>query len=813
MSRPSQPWTVRIVRGISRLRHRREVEWLVLYLGAAWILYEAVGLTVESFDLPPVVVRITAIFLALGAIISVPFAHWYELTARELQKTGGRKPADVPGVPDMLEPALARSYRSVSRRSVLLAGAGSTLLFSGFFFVLWNTWAVDHERAAPDSRVSVVVFPFRTAGAEEVVSGEGIADLLIVTLDGTPGIRVADPGGVWGDLRPERGAPARSPEPDEALRLGRRAGGRRLVTGTVVPAGTRLDVSARVYDSESGESIATLKANAHQDSLAEAVHRLAIDLVATVWERDQLPAVPEIDRFATSNADALKAYLEAKSLARRGLFDQAEPLIENAVSLDSTFALAHLEHFNIRSRILYLNGEPFIGLRPIIEKAMVHRERLTPRNRMRIEAHRALDDTDGSRAAFLFERILSIDSLDIDALHGISYTFFRDGWQLQKTEADISAAYDRLLSIDSTSIAARAARARLALASEDPAELQRHLEALRSVDTTSVVAQATLTALNTLLASETELDSILPTLAERPLPIIVAVARELMAHRPAEAERFLDQLLLDSRPVTHNDIGTMGRLMLWLAEGRVAAIDSLVEAGAFGYPMGVRRHFLTALMAGVGDSAIAAKAVPVLKRYLPADSLSHFFYERPAWLTGWAVGAYEATFGDSAEAAVWRRALEGLPGGGTPRDYRAALSGDIAARVAARRGDMQTALADAHHAYDNWQIHSANSWHDHPEPAIRFELAELHRAQGMTERAEWLYRSFVPPYGWLGFYTARSSFELGRIEETRGNRAEALKHYLRALRLWERGDPGVVGDWLARTQEGIERLRGELQAN
>ncbi|MEE9132340.1 MAG: hypothetical protein V3U13_02150, partial [Gemmatimonadota bacterium] len=564
---------------------------------------------------------------------------------------------------------------------------------------------------------------------------------------------------------------------------------------------------------QSGEMLASVQASAHVDSLSTAVDRVAIDLLAEIWEREQLPTVPEIERYATGDAEALKAYLQAKSLSRRGLFDEAEPVIERAIALDSTFALAHLEHFTIRSWILNLNAQPFIGLRPIIEKAMQFRERLTPRSRMRIEAYRALDDTDGQRAAFLFERILNIDSLDIDALQGISFTFFRDGWQLEKSSDEIVAAYDRLLSIDSTSVAARTARATLALLSEDPDELQRELSNLRNIDTTSIVAQSTLAALNTLLASEAELDSILPALADQPVPIVVAVARALMAYRPDAAERLMNELLKDSRQVTHQGLGTLGRLQLWLAEGRIAAIDSLVDVGAFGYPMGVRRHLVAAHLAGVGDSAIAAKAIPVLTEYLPADSLNHYFEDRPAWITGWTVGAYHATFGDTAEVRVWQRALESLPGGGTPLDYRASLSGDLDARLAVRRGDLETALNETRSAFTNWQIHSSNFWHDHPELAIRFQLAEIFRAQGAVEQAEWFYRSLVPPYGWLGFYTARSSFELGRIEEARGNREEALDHYLRAVRLWERGEPEVVGQWLARAQEGLSRLRSEIAAS
>ena len=813
MSRPNQPWAVRTVRNLDQLRHRREVEWLALYLGAAWIIYEVVGLTVDTFGLSVTVIRATALLLGVGALIAAPIAHWYELMARAVEKAGDGELDDVPGVPDVLEPALAHSYRRVGKRTVVLAGAGSTVLFSGFFFVLWNAWAAGHEKIAPDPRISMVVFPFRGSGAEAAGYGEGLADLLITTLDGTPGVRVSDPSSIWRELRPKRGALALAPEPDEALRLSHKAAARRYVTGNVIAVGSTLDVTARVYDAQSGEMLASVQASAHVDSLSTAVDRVAIDLLAEIWEREQLPTVPEIERYATDNAEALKAYLQAKSLARRGLFDEAEPVIERAVALDSTFALAHLEHFNIRSWILYMNAEPFIGLREIIERAMLYRERLTPRSRMRIEANRALDDTDGARAAFLFERILSIDSLDIDALHASAFTYLRDGWQLEKGDEEIVAAYDRVLRVDPTSIQGRATRARLALLSGDPMELQRELANLRSVDTTSTYVSGTLGAFQALMTPEPEVDSVLRALATQPVPVVITVLRELRAARPELAERYFDELMADSLSTTHQNIGFLARAQLWLAEGRVAAFDSLVQAGEFDAPMAARRHLVAAQLAGVGDSAIAAKAIPVLTEYLPADSLNHYFYDRPAWITGWTVGAYHATFGDPEEAPTWQRAIESLPGDGTPLDYRAALSGDIESRLAVRRGDLEGAEEQARLALRNWQIHSSNFSHDHPELAMRFELAEILRAQGKEDQAEWLYRSFIPPYGWLGFYTARSSFELGRIEEARGNREEARDHYLRAVRLWERGEPEVIGQWLARAQEGLSRLRGEIAAS
>ncbi len=656
----------------------------------------------------------------------------------------------------------------------------------------------------------MLVFPFRTSGPDAQSYGEGLADLLIVTLDGTPGIRVPDPTSLWRELRPEKGAPARAPEADEALTLSGRAGARRYVTGAVVAAGSRLDVSARVYDAAGGEALASLSATAHEDSVAQAVQRLAIDLVASVWEREQLPTVSTIERFATDNVDALKAYLEAKSLARRGRFAEAQPAIERAVALDSAFALAHLEHFNIRSWILFMNAEPFLGLREIIDAAMRHRGKLTPRNRMRIEANRALDETDGIRAAFLLERVLSLDSLDVDAQHALAFTYLRDGWQLGKQIDEIVAAYDRVLRVDPTSITARGTLARLAMLSDDSAEVRQAIQQLRSADTTSAYVLGTLGALQALTAPEAEVDSSLRSLAGQPIPVVTTVLRELRTHRPALAERYFHELMADSRPVMHQRIGLGARTQLWMAEGRLEAVDSVLQTGQLDNIRAfINLYYVTAALAGVGKERLTAQAADWLSAYVPADSLLHYWEQRPVWPIGWAMGAYHATFGDTVQARTWAAALGTLPGGGTALDYRTSLQADIEARIAARRGDLEAAAREGRRAYDNWGIHSGYFQDYHPEVAMRFHLAETLGAQGATEQAAALYRSFLPPHTWYAFYTARASFELGRIEEARGNRAEARHHYLRAVRLWERGEPEVVSPWLAQARDGLSRLRGE----
>lgn len=809
MASPPSRRLVHIAHGLVRLKERGEIQALALYLGGAWLVFESTSLVTETFSLPQLVVQSTFAVLAVGAMLVVPIARWYELTARELAKSD-RTPGDVPGVPDVFEAVLVGAHRRVDTRVSLVAGTTSMLVFSGLFLVLWSAWAESHERPVTDPRVSVLVFPFRTTGTDDAGYGEGLADLLTVTLDGTPGIQVIDPAAVWRELRTERGAPARAPDPSEAGALSREHAAERYVTGTVVRSGSNLDVTARAHAALDGEVLASLTASAHEDSLATVVDRLAIDLVAAVWDREGLPTVPEIERYATSDAEALKAYLEAKSLKRRGQFQEAQAAIERAVSLDSTFALALMEQFSIRSWVLFLNAEPFIGLRPIIEQAMRHREALTPRNRLRVEAARAMDDTDGQRAAFLLQRILSIDSLDVDALHSLAFLYLRDGWQLGKGLDEITGAYERVIEVDPTSIVARATRATLAMWRSDPEVARRQIQSLQALDTTSRFSRGILGSFRALQAPDSEVADVLGSLATEPAPVVITVLRNLRTVRPALAERFTDELTADSLPVPHQQIGSGARTQLWFAGGRLQAVDSVLTTGALdGIRTLIDLYFVTTWLAGVGDRELTERAVAELTAHVPPESAVAYFEQRAVWPSLWAVGAYHASYGDTARARIWQETLGELPGGGTPLDYRVSLQADIEARLAARRGDLATAEEEGWKAYRNWGIHSGYFQDYHPEVAMRFHLAEVLRETGKIEQATSLYHSFTPPHTWYAFYTARASLELGRIEEAAGEIDDALRHYLAAARLWERGDPAVVGPWLEQARAGLQRLGGE----
>jgi hypothetical protein len=71
-----------------------------------------------------------------------------------------------------------------------------------------------------------------------------------------------------------------------------------------------------------------------------------------------------------------------------------------------------------------------------------------------------------------------------------------------------------------------------------------------------------------------------------------------------------------------------------------------------------------------------------------------------------------------------------------------------------------------------------------------------------------MYRSLTPPGTWMGSLGIRAELELGRIAEDRGDRDEAAVYYSLALRMWERGGPGVER-WRAEAAAGLARTGGE----
>jgi tRNA A-37 threonylcarbamoyl transferase component Bud32 len=689
-------------------------------------------------------------------------------------------------------------------RPLLTGLALAVMLFLGYRFLRPGP-------AVATERLGLAVFPFRETGGGGGEWSEAMGDLLATALDGTPGVRVVDPWSLWGPLRPSPAARATPPDPAEGRRLTLEAGVRRFLLGSVLQRGERLDVTLRLYEAGTPDPIHTVTDSGTVTDLPALVQRLAVSVIRHVWEEERLPEVRDIRGYTTRSAEALKTYLDARVALRRGLLDSADRSIDRAVALDSNFALALVEATRIKSWVATARGEPYTGLLALVNRAVSHGDSLSERNRDRVLAMQAMVRTDGRAAAEAIDRILALDSTDFDAWDMLRYARSAYGWQYGATAAAARAAAEHVVRLDSTFVPGLVARAWLAAAGGDTADVTLQIGRLSRRDTTQPLVQSARDALRAEVASDSAFSAMLPALAAQPTPGLITTVRFLRASRPARTERLL-QLVRTSGAAGRSPDFALGPLaQLWLAEWNVRRADSLLASGALDGSPYVRRvlqlNLVAADLAGVGVPAIAARVLTDLERDFPLDSAAAYFETRPVWWAGWLIAAHHAASGDPPVTERWSAALGRLPHdtAASPREWIESLQADLAARLAARRGDVPGALNDAQRAYRLWNIHSDNQSEAAPESAMRLHLAMLHVATGHPDSAERYLRSLVPPTNWMGYLTARAWYELGRIEAGRDHIPQATDAFSRALELWDRGGDEIA-DWRRRAREELQRL-------
>jgi len=663
--------------------------------------------------------------------------------------------------------------------------------------------------AAGPTRPGIAVFPFRAMSANAEPWTEQLPDLLAAMLDGTPGLRVADPWALWRSLRPERGARAQSPaDPAEAGRLARDAGVDRFVLGAIRENRGLLQMSVRLYAVGREDALESFMFEGSAEAIDSLAQRVAVELIARTTSGDTTGALPSLSQFTTHSPDALKDYLRAREAMRRGRIDSAETAIDRALQLDSTFAMALVEAIGIRSVAYSLRGQFYIGLLPLAERAAADSDRLSERSRLQVTATLAAVRTDGPTAAAALGRLLDLDSLDIRAWNSLAFARLVYGWQFGRGPADALAALDRAIALDPTFVPALANHAQISIILNGPEAAPAERALLARGDTANALSRGTRFALRAVAVPDSLFDSLAAGIARRPIVELTPVLRAVRVLRPDREEALLALIRPTTAPGTETFQADGEWARLRIAEGHTREMEERIAAGdfrTFDQFRWVQRLLVGAALTGVGDTAVARRAVDALATYVRPETALEDFEVKPVWWTAWLMAAYHATYGDTSVTSRWRRTIGTFPRGGTSDDYVGALQADLDARLLARRGALDSAAVLSGLAHRLWTIHTENALEATPAPMIRFHTAMLLDATDHPDSAAALLRSLVPPVTWLGPVTARAAYELGRLEVAAGNTAEAARHYQIAIKLWERGGEEVA-DWLALARRALEQI-------
>jgi tetratricopeptide (TPR) repeat protein len=187
---------------------------------------------------------------------------------------------------------------------------------------------------------NVVVAPFRVAGASAPLAylREGMVELLSTRLADDSGSRSVDAGAVLAAWRAAgQGAPTDAPR-DSILRLAASLGAERVVMGNIVGTPSRMVITASVVEVASRAATGETTVEGPADSITALVDRLAARILVFGAGEDVT-----LSDQTTESLRALRSYLGGQASFRRGSYPMALRQYEDALRLDSTFALAAVQ--------------------------------------------------------------------------------------------------------------------------------------------------------------------------------------------------------------------------------------------------------------------------------------------------------------------------------------------------------------------------------------------------------------------------------------------------------------------------------------
>ena len=537
-----------------------------------------------------------------------------------------------------------------------------------------------------------------------------------------------------------------------AREIATREGVKAVIDGDVVTLGGGYVLSVRLVSAQSGEELGAFRETAKDASeIIPAISRLSKSLRSKVGESlRRVQGTRSLDKVSTSSLAALQKYSASiKANEEEGDFAKSQQLLEEAIAIDSTFAMAY------RRLAVLLSNRGIARERQIqlIQKAYSLRDRLSDAERLNTDAFYFFrgpnPDLDKSIAAY--QALVDLDSSDFAGANNLAVTL-----DLKREMVITEALRRHAIRLDPT------------VATSYNGLVNQFLRAGR-------VAEA---------------DSVLRVMASQfprsPAPVI---ARRNVSYAKGEYDQFvaISESLATARAndastliTVNNGLAQIARLRGQLAQSLRVAAENTDRAVAAGNPQAQLNSALNGPEFDVwfrGDKARSLKGVEAALRAHPLDKISAIQRPYPRLVELYA----RAGRPDLAKAMLQE---DESSGSATARDpvqrviARNTGLGHIA--VAERRFD------DAVRAYRAADVGICGIC-ALPEIANAYDLAGnadsaiaiLARYAGGPERNSGTDQNWLAP----------SHKRLGELYEAKGDAAKAAEHYRKFIALWEKADP------------------------
>jgi len=400
---------------------------MLVYVLAFAIVAVVAKAAIVAVGLPDWVFPGALVIMALGLPVILFTAYVHRTARRVLGVTPTYTPGGTPSLAQgtMAQMAIKASPHVSWRRAwiggvaavagfVLLVGAymvlralgigpAGSLLAAGALGENERILVTDLESPASDSMLGpVVTDAFRTALGQSqsvmVVPSTTVRDVL-QRMQRDPKTRVDFP---------------------LAREIATREGIKAVIDGSLLNVGGRYVIAMRLVSAQSGDELATFRETAaNQSELLPTVDRLAKEVRTKIGESlKHVQSAPPLEQVTTSSLEALKKYVQGvKLINEEGDFTRGTALLEEAVTLDSGFAMAYrklgVEHGN--RGLSEKAGEYY-------DKAFAHRDRLSDAERLLLlgSYYDLGKNQDGAKSMAAYERLLDIQPNNTAALNNLA---------------------------------------------------------------------------------------------------------------------------------------------------------------------------------------------------------------------------------------------------------------------------------------------------------------------------------------------------------------------------------------------------------
>jgi serine/threonine-protein kinase len=631
----------------------------------------------------------------------------------------------------------------------------------------------------------VAVLPFRTTDADPELWHEGIVDLLSYNLDGLGQLRKIDPVTVLTGWRRMGGSASHALTAAEAREVGRRLGGRYVITGRAVQVGGDVQLIAEVQDVESGGMRGAARVTRPADSASSLVDGLTLELL----RRNLLPtdgeySLPNLSRATTASLPALKEYLAGEREYRTAQWSEAARHYHRAIEADSNFASAWL-------RLAATCGWGACPSQPgedYHRRAQALADQLPDRDAKRLRAANDVQALEAFTATYP-------DDLEGWIALGESY-FHHYGGSMLRPNDSYRGAFTRAVQLHPYNAEAYTHLIEDAFLRLDSLDAQRLIDGYAVLGATKACTgdQVSYDLVWGTAAARARAFSVLDT-----MPPIECLVQAPPAAPPEALDRLAQKYARLADTVTPAGVRTfaLARLLqVRVPNGQITAARRALARMA-DLPIidkSAARWEIQLHLSGFPDSAGARRAVRVLAaQAAPTD----YFW----------IGALAVSEGRWTDVATVRRALGrqlrsvepgGEPPGANARAYAAVLGPymELVKGDSTRPSEFESALVRLP-VFGNEILQ--------PQMYLRYQVGRLLFDRGRMDDAERYFRSFMP-YDF--FYTSPAELYLGRIAEVRGRRDEAVLHYGRFVRWWRHADEPLRPQW-EEARQSLSRLAGE----